>query len=117
MNARLFAWLAALLLFAGAARAQDNAVDTQRFQPHATSGGFFQTEGSDVRHPVDPFSLGLWLNYAHNPLVVIEDGEVVAEIVSTQLAFQFATGLTDTVSVTGSSSRVCAVSSPHQLTG
>src|SRR5262245_65645209 len=87
MNVRLFALLAALLAFAGTVRAQDNAVDSQRFQPRVTSGGFFQTEGSDVRHPVDPWSLGLWLSYAHNPLVVVEDGEVVAEIVSTQVAF------------------------------
>jgi outer membrane protein OmpA-like peptidoglycan-associated protein len=69
------------------AHAQDDALDTQRFQPRVTTGGYLQTEGSDVRYPVDPFSLGLWLSYAHNPLVVIEDGEVVAELVGTQVAF------------------------------
>jgi OmpA-OmpF porin, OOP family len=75
------------LLGSGGVRAQDHALDTQRFQPRVTTGGYLQTEGSDVRYPVDPFSLGLWLSYAHNPLVVIEDGEVVAEIVSSQVAF------------------------------
>ncbi|HKP64945.1 MAG TPA: OmpA family protein [Polyangiales bacterium] len=84
MSTRLVVSALLLVAMAGSARAQ---VDTQRFQPHATSGGYFATEGSDVRHPVDPWSLGLWLSYAHNPLVVVEDGEVVAEIVSTQVAF------------------------------
>jgi OOP family OmpA-OmpF porin len=83
MSARILAF-ALVLAFAGSASAQ---VDTQRFQPHATSGGYFATEGSDVRHPVDPLSFGLWLSYAHNPLVVVQDGEVVAEVISTQVAF------------------------------
>jgi outer membrane protein OmpA-like peptidoglycan-associated protein len=67
-----------------ALRAED--IDTQRFQPHATTGGYFQTEGSDIRHPVDPFSLGLWLSYAHNPLI-LKDGADVTQIVGHQVAF------------------------------
>jgi len=79
--------LALLLLAAGRASAQDDDVDTQRFQPRVTSGGYLQTEGSDVRTPIDPFTLGLWLSYARNPLIVIEDDEVIEQIVSDQLAF------------------------------
>jgi outer membrane protein OmpA-like peptidoglycan-associated protein len=79
--------LGVALLSAGSARAQDEDIDTQRFQPRVTSGGYFQTEGSAVRGPIDPFSLGLWLSYAHNPLVAIEDDEVIEQIVSDQLAF------------------------------
>lgn len=67
------------------ARADD--VDTQRFQPRATSGGYFVTEGTEVRHPLDPFSLGLWLSYGHNPLIAVQDDEVVQQIVAHQLAF------------------------------
>jgi outer membrane protein OmpA-like peptidoglycan-associated protein len=52
-----------------------------------TTGGYFQTEGTAVRHPIDPFSLGLWLNYGHNPLISVADGEVVRQQVAHQLAF------------------------------
>jgi len=62
-------------------------IDSQRFQPRATSGGYLQTEGSAVRQPLDPFSLGLWLSYAHNPLIVSDDGKVRERIVGHQLAF------------------------------
>jgi OmpA-OmpF porin, OOP family len=78
----------AISLGGGHALAQDNALDTQRFKPAATTGGFLQTEGTHVRHPVDPFSLGLWLSYAHNPLIVTDaDGDVIERIVGSQLAF------------------------------
>lgn len=72
------------VLWSATAGAED--IDTQRFQPRATTGGYFQTEGSDVRHPVDPFSLGLWLSYAHNPLI-FKDGDDVTQIVGHQVAF------------------------------
>src|SRR5688572_15857005 len=78
----------AISLGAGRAIAQDHALDTQRFKPAATTGGFLQTEGTHVRHPVDPFSLGLWLSYAHNPLIVTDaNGDVIERIVGSQLAF------------------------------
>jgi len=79
--------LGALLLVSSLARAQSEDVDTQRFQPRATTGGFLQSEGSEVRYPVDPFSLGLWLSYAHNPLIVVENDDVLEQIVSDQVAF------------------------------
>ncbi len=62
-------------------------IDTQRFAPRATSGGYFQTEGTEVRHPLDPFSLGLWLSYGHNPLISVANGDVREHIVRHQLAF------------------------------
>jgi OmpA-OmpF porin, OOP family len=81
-------WLAILvLLFAARVSAQSEDIDTQRFLPRATSGGFLQTEGSDVRHPIDPFSLGLWLGYGHNPLVRVARDDVTAHIVAHQIAF------------------------------
>jgi|GEM_PF-1449202 len=69
------------------ARARADDIDTQRFLPRATSGGYFQTEGTEIRHPVDPFSLGLWLNYGHNPLISVVNGDVVRQQVAHQLAF------------------------------
>ncbi len=77
--------LLACLLFAWAPRARAEDIDTQRFQPRATSGGFLQTEGSDVRHRVDPFSLGAWLSYGHNPLI-FKDGSDVTQIIGHQVA-------------------------------
>lgn len=72
-----------LSMWTTTSRAED--IDTQRFQPRATTGGYFQTEGTDIRHPVDPFSLGLWLSYGHNPLVAVEDGKVIERIVGHQV--------------------------------
>lgn len=75
--------VAVLACFAQAANAED--IDTQRFLPRATSGGFLQTEGSEVRYPVDPLSLGLWLSYGHNALVRVDHGDVVEHIVRNQV--------------------------------
>jgi outer membrane protein OmpA-like peptidoglycan-associated protein len=70
---------------AGAVAAQQEPIDTQRFIPHATSDGFLMTEGSGVRFPVDPWSLGVWLHYGYNSLVIATDSELRRELVSTQL--------------------------------
>ncbi len=80
------ALLAPCLLF-GVAPVHAEDIDTQRFLPRATTGGYFVTEGSDVRHPLDPFSLGLWLSYGHNPLIAVQNDEVVQQIIAHQLAF------------------------------
>ncbi|MFT3927151.1 MAG: OmpA family protein [Myxococcales bacterium] len=87
MLQRTSLWLLTLALvsFGSAALAEDIA--TQRFLPHVTTGGYFQTEGTEVRHPVDPFSLGLWLNYGGNPLISVADGDVVRKQVAHALAF------------------------------
>ncbi len=84
---RLRASLLVVLLVAVASGARAEDIDTQRFLPHATTGGYFQTEGTAVRFPVDPFSLGLWLSYGHNPLISVADGAVVRKQVAHQLAF------------------------------
>jgi OmpA-OmpF porin, OOP family len=81
------ALLTLIALGASRARAQEEDVDSQRFTPHVFTDGYLQTEGSAGRNPIDPFSLGLWLSYAHNALVVIEDDEVVERIVGAQIAF------------------------------
>ncbi len=76
------------LLVANRAFAQDESIDTQRFKPHATSGGFLQTEGTHVRYPIDPWTLGAWLSYAHNPLVALDDeGDIIETVVGAQVAF------------------------------
>jgi len=76
--------LLTLLIGIPSARAED--VDTQRFQPRATTGGYFVTEGTDVRNPLDPFSLGLWLSYGHNPLIAVQNDEIVQRIIAHQVA-------------------------------
>jgi len=75
--------LATLLLAASRSRAED--IDVQRFTPHATSGGFLQTETTQTRYAIDPFSMGVWLSYAHQPLVIARDGDVRRKIVGAQL--------------------------------
>ena len=87
--------LALNLLPASFARAED--IDVQRFTPYTTSGGYLQTEGTQTRFPVDPFSLGVWLTFAHQPLVVVNGDEEVGKIVGAQVgldltaAYAFAT--------------------------
>jgi OmpA-OmpF porin, OOP family len=85
LRASVLAWLTALLLLqVGTARADD--IDVQRFTPHATSGGFLQTETTQTRYAIDPFSMGVWLSYAHQPLVVVgADGELRRKLVGAQL--------------------------------
>jgi OOP family OmpA-OmpF porin len=72
-------------LASGRHTAQAEDIDTQRFLPRATTGGFLQTEGSEVRHPVDPLSLGLWLSYGRNSLVRVDQGDVREHIVGSQV--------------------------------
>lgn len=84
LRASIFLCLAALLVMASAARAED--VDVQRFTPHATSGGFLQTETTQTRYAIDPFSMGVWLSYGHHPLVVVSaDGDLRRKVVGSQL--------------------------------
>ncbi len=63
-------------------------VDAQRFKPAVTHDGFVNAEGTAVRHPDDRWELGLWLNYAHNPLVVADaDGNLRQSFVAGRLGF------------------------------
>jgi len=87
-SARCFGALASMLGACGflcqAALAED--IDTQRFTPHTTSGGFLQTEGTQTRYALDPLSLGVWLSAAHHPLIVVDqNGNVVERVVGAQL--------------------------------
>lgn len=73
------------LLRAPYARAQ---VDAQRFKPAVTHDGFVNAEGTAVRHPDDRWDLGLWLNYAHNPLVAADaNGDLSRSFVGGRLGF------------------------------
>jgi outer membrane protein OmpA-like peptidoglycan-associated protein len=73
------------LLLAPYAQAQ---VDAQRFKPAVTHDGFVNAEGTAVRHPDDRWDLGLWLNYAHNPLVAADaNGNLRGSFVGGRLGF------------------------------
>lgn len=89
------------LLIAAPAAAQ---IDVERFKPAVTHDGWVTAEGSQVRPGADPWEFGLFLNYARNPLVVVDDnGDKVASFVdgrmgidalaSMTLAGPFAVGL------------------------
>lgn len=61
-------------------------VDTERFKPAVTHDGWVTAEGSGNRWTDDPIELGLFLNYALNPLVTAdEDGELRDQIVGGRL--------------------------------
>jgi len=85
MTRALLVGVVCALLVSSRLTAKAEDVDTQRFLPRATTGGFLQTEGSEVRYPVDPLSLGLWLSYGHNPLVRVDQDDVLERIVGTQI--------------------------------
>jgi OmpA-OmpF porin, OOP family len=78
--------LAALLsTLAAPLRAQ---VDAQRFKPAVTHDGWINAEGTSVRHPDDRWELGLWLNYARNPLVIADqDGNLTRSYVDGRVGF------------------------------
>ena len=54
-------------------------IDGERFKPAVTHDGFVTQEGSSVRPTADPWEFGLFLNYAFNPLVVIDQNDEVAD--------------------------------------
>lgn len=78
----------ALALAATPAFAQEDNLDAERFKPAVTTDGWVTAEGSGVRPAQDPLELGLFLNYAHQPLVVVDgDGDVVAKLVGRRMGF------------------------------
>jgi outer membrane protein OmpA-like peptidoglycan-associated protein len=78
----------ALLLATPAVRAEDNALDAERFKPAVTHDGFVNAEGSGVRNREDPWELGLFLNYGRSQLVVVNGaGDVTHSFVSGRLGF------------------------------
>ena len=78
--------LAASLLVAAGAHAQSAAIDAERFHPPATSNGFLSVDGAFTA-PHLGFSAGVGLTYAHDPLVLRENGKVIrgGEVVGNQL--------------------------------
>jgi OOP family OmpA-OmpF porin len=77
-------------------------VDVERFKPAVTHDGWVTAEGSDNRYPDDPWELGLFANYALNPLVTAdEDGDLRDQIVRGRLGLDLIASLTlaDPVSI------------------
>jgi OOP family OmpA-OmpF porin len=71
-----------LVLLPRLAAAQTD-VDAERFKPAVTHDGWVDAEGSAVRPTADPWEFGAFLNYARNPLVVLNGaGDVSRHLVS-----------------------------------
>jgi outer membrane protein OmpA-like peptidoglycan-associated protein len=85
-TARVAALLALVLAYAGsaAAQARSTAFDAEQFHPAITSQGYFGVDGAFVA-PHLGFSAGLWLTYAHDPLVVGRGGSRSGELIVRQL--------------------------------
>jgi outer membrane protein OmpA-like peptidoglycan-associated protein len=66
------------------AQARSTSFDAENFHPSTTSQGYFGVDGAFVA-PHLGFSAGLWLTYAHDPLVVRHDGTLAGELVVRQL--------------------------------
>ncbi|MBN2197171.1 MAG: OmpA family protein [Polyangiaceae bacterium] len=81
-----------LSLVVATGRAQ---VDAERFKPAVTADGWVNAEGSGVRPTADPLEFGLFLNYAHNPLVVADgDGDLDERIVGGRVGFDLGGSVT-----------------------
>jgi len=72
-----------LLLFLPRLAVAQTNVDAERFKPAVTYDGWVNAEGSAVRPRADPWEFGAFLNYARNPLVVLNgNGDVTRKLVS-----------------------------------
>jgi OOP family OmpA-OmpF porin len=88
MRARSIATFLLVWTTALPALAQDDNLDAERFKPAVTYDGWVTAEGSAVRPTADPLELGLFLNYAHHPLVIVDgNGDVVAKLVGGRMGF------------------------------
>jgi hypothetical protein len=87
--------VAASLAIVTLARAQTAAINVEQFHPPATSNGFFSVDGAFVA-PHLGFSAGLFLTYAHDPLVlrvnngVLPGGEVIKHQLGMDVVASFA---------------------------
>lgn len=54
-------------------------IDGERFKPAVTYDGFVTAEGSAVRSTADPWEFGLFLNYALNSLVVVNQDDQISD--------------------------------------
>src|SRR5262245_37858147 len=68
----------AVLAMPAIGRAQTE-LDIERFKPALTHDPFVMTEGSDVRPTAHRFNLALFLNYAINPLVVVDQNGALTD--------------------------------------
>jgi outer membrane protein OmpA-like peptidoglycan-associated protein len=79
------------LLVSSATRAQ---VDVERFKPAVTHDGWVTAEGSGNRYTDDPWEVGLFANYAVNPLVTADDdGNLRDQIVGGRLGLDLLASL------------------------
>jgi outer membrane protein OmpA-like peptidoglycan-associated protein len=78
--------VAASLAVVTLARAQTAAIDAEQFHPPATSQGFFAVDGGFVA-PHLGVSAGLFLTYAHDPLVLRVNNKIISggELIKHQL--------------------------------
>jgi large repetitive protein len=87
MSRRLVVIAAVVLAHAAVAHAQarSTSFDAENFHPSLTSQGYYGVDGAFVA-PHLGFSAGLWLTYAHDPLVArTRSGAVAGEIIARQL--------------------------------
>lgn len=78
----------ALLLLAGSSLTRPAAaqLDAERFKPAVTPDGWVNAEGSGTRPSEDPWEFGLYVNYAKNSLVVVdEDGNLTDTFVGNRV--------------------------------
>lgn len=74
---------------------QERNIDLERFKPAVTHDGFVDVEGSGMRPNADRFAFGLFLNYAHNPLVLVDgEGDLKSRLVGGRLGFDLLASLT-----------------------
>jgi OOP family OmpA-OmpF porin len=91
----LIAGVAASSLAGSASAQEPNSIDVERMKPAVTYDGFVMLEGSGVRPTDDRWAFGLALNYARNPLVIVDSATGLAgEIVSGRLGFDLMASLT-----------------------
>src|SRR5207237_6002242 len=84
---RRFAVIALVLVAhvaAAGAQARSTAFDAENFHPAATSQGYYGVDGAFVAAHLG-FSAGLWLTYAHDPLVLRNGSVLAGELVVRQL--------------------------------
>ena len=84
MSRRLVLIAALVVAHATLARAQSTAFDAEGFHPSVTSQGYYGVDGAFVA-PHLGFSAGLWLSYAHDPLVARRGNSLAGELVVRQL--------------------------------
>lgn len=89
--------IAAVMLHAAAARAQESAsFDAELFHPSTTSQGYLATDGAFVARHLG-FSVGLFATYGHDPIVIRgADGNIIypgGEVIVRQLGMDLVASL------------------------